>query len=217
MNPKEELIVVHIQNGYMDDIRYPEVREKLLKRVNLSVRSFTRYGKVNFFLDYLHAAGESAIEIDKKKPNIKTYTAPAGDAREYILNSNLVTLTGLWIGACVNNGIMSVVRAFFQNPTLYNKHYKLTIFLPGNGICKPNKLLEEMYAESVTSTFSAGFEYDTSKAFFKKTSIIQDRGLALDLTRKHKDPAKKISRSMTLVPPSKDPSGPMFRVELYFS
>jgi hypothetical protein len=217
MNPKEELIVIHIQNGYMDDIKYQKVRTTLLEKVNVSVKLFEQHGKVNFFLDYLHTAGESAIEIDNKKPNVKTYMAPAGDAREYKLNSNLVTLTGLWIGACVNNGIISVVRAFFQNPKLYQEYDKLTIFLPGNGICKPNKLLDDMYAEPVETTFLRGFDYDTSKAFFKKTTVIQDRGLTVDLIRKHKDPAKKISKSVMIVPPSEKPSGPMFRIELFFN
>ncbi|AXG71515.1 hypothetical protein KORDIASMS9_03772 [Kordia sp. SMS9] len=214
MNQKDELIVLHVQNTYMNQIRYPNVRDKLLKTINVLVRSFKQNGQICFFLDYPESGGESAITIEDKK-NIKTYTAPAGDAPAYQLNTSSVTLTGLWIGACVNNAIMTIVRGFIRNPKI-NKFGRLVISLPGMGVCKQTKLLDDMYAESVETTFIRAFEYDSSNAFFKNNKAVQDRGLFVVFIRKHKDPDKTISKKITIVPASKKSSGNMFWIELFF-
>lgn len=200
MKTVKELIIVHVQNGYMKDITVPRVRQTMLRTINALVDDFVDTTPVSFWLDYPYSGGKSAIDIEKHA-NVTTYEAPAG-AVDYKLKTNTVNVTGLWFGACVNNAIISLVKAYVKDSTL-SKQGKLTINLESNGICKPSKLLEEMYAEPIISTLLSGFKHQSTLEYFENTKVIQERGLAVSIIRQHSDPEKRISQTEVLVEPKK--------------
>lgn len=211
MKTLKELIIVHVQEIYMGQISVPIVKNSMLKTINKLVDKSDTDVHIRFWLDSLESGGETAIKFPSGK-DICIHTAPAGHIQNYKLHSNSVTLTGLWIGACVNNAIMSIVRSYIENSQIHLLG-KLTINLVSTGICKPNKLLEDMYAASIESTFMSGFQYDSSEEYFRKSEAIQSKGLAVSLIRKHSNPEKSISKTHTLVEP-KNQSGSMFIITL---
>lgn len=211
MNAIKELIILHIQEKYMNDITVPHVRQTALKTINNLVAKTKDTGKVNFWLDFIKEAGKSSITIDNKNPNVKTFEAPAGDvSNDYKLSSNTVTLTGLWIGACVNNAVLSLVRSYVENKTLVAQG-KLTINLESKAICKPNKLLEEMSPFAILGTFYSPFENDPGKTILENIDIIKERGLVVSMIRNHPNPSMRISETRTVIKPT-NTSGTMLLV-----
>ena len=185
MNFTKDLIIVHAQEFFF--IEAPTlkstIKNELQSLVNKAMRSADIH--ISFWEDISipKAGSGSIIAIPNLKDKVSRIEADGGICSliDYIIKGPEVILTGGWLGACINNAIISIMRAFFANPEVV-KTGSLDIRLPVKAVYEKSELLADMTETDIKNNIVSAMD-QAREVLLIESAEVRERGLRITILK----------------------------------